>query len=66
MALPGPASILVFDDLVEQAFFKARPACARAKVFWIAAERIMASAQNPMSLRDWPHPELIGQSVYPI
>jgi hypothetical protein len=66
MALPGPASILVFDDLVEEAFFKACPAGARVKVFWITAEQVVASAPYPMPLRDWPYPELIGQSVRPI
>jgi hypothetical protein len=42
------------------------PACARVKVFWIAAEQVVASAPYPMPLRDWSHPELIGQSVRPI
>jgi hypothetical protein len=63
MALPVPASIFMFDDLVEEAFFEARSARACIQMLGIAAEEIMASAQNPMPLRDWPHPEFVGQSM---
>jgi hypothetical protein len=66
MAAPFPASIFALDDLVEEALFKARSACARVEVVRIAAEGIVASAQHPMTLRDWSHPEPICQSVRPV
>jgi hypothetical protein len=66
MALPDPASALLLVDLVEEALFKACPACAGVEMFGIAAEEIMASAQHPMPARDSSYPERIGRSVRPI
>jgi hypothetical protein len=44
MALPQPASIFMFDDLVEKAFLKACPTRAYVEMLRIAAERVATSA----------------------